>query len=245
MSHANPPAIPPSDPHAPHALDAIDPHHEAHHHVIIRPSTLVAILLTLMALTALTIATSQAEKWFGTTFGVEIPHLVNAVVALSIAVVKAILVFMFFMQLKYDNPLNSLVVGFCFFAVALFLFFSMTDVAQRGAIYSYKYGETQSGGQGITRTKETVTGGETKSETIIDTGGKAITAYWKERRISEVGVEQYLKEYAEAHSHGSHATHDDHAELSTAARSRAPKAVGPALFEDRAGAPAAAPHGGH
>lgn len=230
-------------PHLAGPVDSIDPHHEAHHHVIIRPSTLVSVLLVLLALTALTVGASQAEKWISAAFDVEIPHLINAVIALSIAVVKATLVFMFFMQLKYDNPLNALVVGFCFFAVALFLFFSMIDLSERGAIYAYKYGETQSGGQGISRLIEVKNdAGQVVATRGVDTGGKPITTYWRDRRISEVGEEQYWKEYAEAHSHGKHAAHGPAADLPSAARSRPPKPAGPALFEDKA---APASHGGH
>ena len=42
--------------------------------------------------------------WVAETWHIHIPSIFNACVALSIAVVKAVLVFAFFMQLRYDNP---------------------------------------------------------------------------------------------------------------------------------------------
>jgi len=60
---------------------------------------------------------------------------VNVLIALSIAVVKSILVAMFFMQLKYDNPLHSIIFLFCLFALALFLFFAMTDLGAGGGLH--------------------------------------------------------------------------------------------------------------
>src|ERR1043165_3041501 len=125
-------------------LDELDPHHESHHHghVIVRPSTLIAVLLTLLVLTGITVGAAQLEGWGAHTWSIHVPSLFNACIALSIAVVKAVLVFMFFMQLKYDSPLNSILMGFCFFAVGLFLFFSMMDLGNRGVLYSYKNGRS-------------------------------------------------------------------------------------------------------
>src|SRR5215470_7187855 len=110
--------------------DDTDPHHDlpSHGHVIIRPRTLVAVLAALLTFTVLTVFCSRAEVWAAHKFHVEIPQLVNVLIALSIAVVKSILVAMFFMQLKYDAPLNAIIFLFCLFAFTLFLFFSMTDL---------------------------------------------------------------------------------------------------------------------
>src|ERR1043166_1024185 len=115
-------------------VDELDPHHESHHHghVIVRPSTLLAVLRSLLVLAGITVGAAQFEGWVAETWHIHVPSLFNACIALSIAVVKAVLVFMFFMQLKYDSPLNSILMGFCFFAVGLFLFFSMMDLGNRG-----------------------------------------------------------------------------------------------------------------
>src|SRR5258708_17437809 len=110
--------------HKPEAFDPDDPHHLIAHrgHVIIRPRTLVAVLLALLVFTVTTVFCSRAEVWAAHKFDVEIPQIINVLICLSIAVVKSILVAMFFMQLNYDNPLHSIIFLFCLFALALFLF---------------------------------------------------------------------------------------------------------------------------
>lgn len=250
--------------HTPSAepLDQSDPHHELPHHghVILRTSTLVAVLSALLVLTVLTVASSRAEVWIASTFHVEIPHLVNVLIALSIAVVKCILVAMFFMQLKYDNPLNTIVFLFCLFAFALFLFFSMTDLGARGTIYKFKDGEIKRGGLGISteRTIKDPSGGEIKKG--INTGQDGIVAWAKQRRIALIGdlnargelqppleigelpEARYEKEFARFHSHGAHG--HEGPELSSASRS-IPPSPGPTpnLYSPK---PAAADHGhGH
>jgi caa(3)-type oxidase subunit IV len=172
--------------HAHEAFDPADPHHEIlhHGHVIIRPRTLVAVLALLLLFTVTTVAASRGEVWFAHKFNVEIPQLVNVLIALSIAVVKTLLVGLFFMQLKYDNPLHSILMLFCLFAVALFLCFAMTDLGTRGVVYAYKSGEIQRGGMGIdTQVKDdkgTVLRG-------VDTGQLGIVAWARQRRINEIG----------------------------------------------------------
>lgn len=236
--------------HPTQPLDELDPHHESHHHghVIIRPSTLVAILFILLVLTGLTVGAAQFEAWVAHTFNFHIPSLFNAFVALSIAVVKAVLVFMFFMQLKYDSPLNSIVMGFTFFAVGLFFFFTMTDLGNRDAIYPYKSGEIQRGGMGINNQKTNAAGVVISG---INTGNKPITIWAAETHLAniisaeaagtlkprlapgETPEMRFAKERAEAHSHarGGHHGHAD--EISTASKSRAPKALGPALYAEK------------
>lgn len=141
MSHAHP-----------HAFNELDPHGEhphAHGHVIITSFKLTAILMVLLAFTIVTVGASLLESWIASASGVHIPSWVNAIVAMSIALVKATLVAMFFMQLRYDNPVNSLVLLFSLFAVTLFLFFSMIDLGNRNSVVPYKSGEILQGGTQI------------------------------------------------------------------------------------------------
>jgi cytochrome c oxidase subunit IV len=239
MAHAAHPTQP---------LDELDPHHESHHHghVIIRPSTLVAILLILLVLTGLTVGAAQLEAWIAHTWNIHIPSLFNAFVALSIAVVKAVLVFMFFMQLKYDSPLNSIVMGFTFFAVGLFFFFTMIDLGNRDAIYPYKSGEIQRGGLGIDTTND-------KGLVLarLTTSNRPITLWAAETYLEKIKTDaaagtlkpplgpgetpedRFKKERDEAHAHarGGHHGHAD--EVSTASKSRAPKPLGPELYAER------------
>lgn len=220
--------------HTPSAepLDQTDPHHELPHHghVIIRPSTLVAVLAALLFFTALTVFSSRAEVWISDTFHIHIPHLVNVLIALSIATVKCILVAMFFMQLKYDNPLNSLVALFCLFAFVLFLFLTMMDLGTRGIVYPYKSGEIQKGGLGIS------------AKRFVDTGSSNIVAWARQNRIEKIGelnqkgelhpplepgelpAARYAKEFAKVHAAHDHGQHEP--ERSSANRS-IPQTPGP------------------
>lgn len=247
--------------HAAQHVDELDPHHESHHHghTILRSSTLVGVLVALLILTGITVGAAQLEGWVAETWHIHIPSIFNACVALSIAVVKAVLVFAFFMQLRYDNPLNSILMGFCFFAVGLFLFFSMIDLGNRAYLYPYKSGEIQRGGQGI---NTIVTDKANNPIGGINTGNKPIVEWAKQAELDRIGdmeahgtlvprlkpgetVEmRYEHDRAEAHAHARGAHHETGPELSNADRSRAPRSVGPALYAEKKAAPAAE-HGGH
>ena len=122
--------------------------------------------------------------WASEAFHIRIPHLVNVSIALSIALVKSVLVALFFMQLKYDNPLNGIVFLFCLFAFALFLFFSMADLGTRAVVYAFKSGAIQPGGLGINT--------EVRDENNIllrgmNTGPDGIVAWARKRRIEKIG----------------------------------------------------------
>ncbi len=172
--------------HAQGPIDEIDPHgfHQGGHHghVIIPMRVLAGVLGALLVFTVLTVAASRAEIWASAAFGLHIPHLVNVLVALSIAVVKSILVAMFFMQLKYDNPLNSLVFLFCLFAFALFLFFPLLDLGSRDVIYSYKAGEKLAGGTG--GPKRTVH--NEKGEPVEEVVTGPIVTFAREKRLATI-----------------------------------------------------------
>lgn len=75
---------------------------------------------------------------FGLTFLTVIAHQFNAQlgafaapVAFLIALVKAILVLLYFMHLKDDNNMNRIIFGSGFFFLLLLLFFSVLDIATR------------------------------------------------------------------------------------------------------------------
>jgi cytochrome c oxidase subunit 4 len=219
-------------------LDSMDPHHEGHHeHVIVRSITLISVLAVLLFFTLLTVGQAQGELFFSSQFGIKFPPMFNVVVVMAIAVVKASIVALYFMQLRYDNPLNSIIFLFCLFAVGLFLSFTMIDLGNRGIVTPVKDGEIQSGGLGIEVPGKVATG-----TTPIAVWAKANRI----QRIGELAAEGRLTLQggtAESHyewekalfSHAHHG-HDDHAAaLSTPNMSVPPKPQGPALFE--------APHG--
>lgn len=123
-------------------------HDESHSHVIVGPGTLRTILVFLLFFTVLTVAFAELEVYIEHSMGILLPWWVNVIGAMAIAVVKSILVMAYFMQLKYDNPLNTLVMLFCFFALGLFLMFTGLDLFSRGLVYDFKSGPVIAGGTG-------------------------------------------------------------------------------------------------
>ena len=78
------------------------------------------VLISLLILTALTVAVAQID------FGA-----LNAFIAMLIATVKAVLVLLYFMHLKYDDKLYWLVFASSVFFVGLLYFFSKLDLITR------------------------------------------------------------------------------------------------------------------
>lgn len=216
-AHTTPPA----------GFDVLDPHASGHGHShghhIISGFTLRAILLILLLLTILTVGQAQLEQYIVGTFDVVLPRWVNIAVVMAIAVVKGCLVALFFMGLKYDNPMNSVILCFTLFGVGLFLGFSMSDLAARGMIYEFKKGEIIKGGMGnISRSVDGV-----PDPVPANTG---IVAHARQKKIDEIGPEAYEK-LAAQFAHGGHdAGHGAHAG-STASRSRPRTGITEGLYE--------------
>lgn len=123
--------------------------HKDHGHVIVSVATLRLVLTALLFFTLLTVGAAKAELWIAETFHVVIPQAINVLVALSIATVKTILVVTFFMQLKYDNPLNTMIFVFTILTVAFFLGFTTLDLGNRGTLDRTKSVYIKPGGTGI------------------------------------------------------------------------------------------------
>lgn len=189
----------PHDPQPHGHMSPMDPHGDqaGHHgHVIIPVRVLAGVLCILLCFTVVTVFFSRAEGWVAGWFDIEIPHLVNVLVALSIAVVKSVLVAMYFMQLKYDNPLNALVFLFCLVAFTLFMFFSMTDLGTRAAVYDYKAPNHQDGGTGLAATDQN----KLKA-------GKGIAEQRRLAAIEKLGAEEFARQAAVAHAEHAHEDH--------------------------------------
>lgn len=105
--------------------DSHGSHDEQVGHVV-SPKILIATGLGLLVLTIVTVAAAQVdfEKW-------DLREL-NIWVAMAIAVVKASLVCLFFMHLKWDRPFNAFVLVGALAFVALFIAFAMTDRSEYG-----------------------------------------------------------------------------------------------------------------
>lgn len=123
--------------------------HKDHGHVIVPMITLRLILGALLFFTLLTVGAALAEQWLADTFQIIIPQWINVFVALSIATVKTVLVVMFFMQLKYDNPMNTAIFVFTVLTAAFFLGFTALDLGNRGTVDRLKAQYVQQGGFGI------------------------------------------------------------------------------------------------
>lgn len=95
---------------------------QAAHVLPLRVYLIVATLLLFG--TGLTVAIAQID--FGPW---------NLVVAMAIAGIKATLVAMFFMHLKYDNKLYSIVFVGAILFLAIFIVFTMFDTMRRGDLY--------------------------------------------------------------------------------------------------------------
>jgi cytochrome c oxidase subunit IV len=191
--------------HAAHAHDSHAASHEEHHaHVIVPPITLKLVLGVLLTLTVLTVATAQLEVWAMNYFDIVLPAWINVAGAMFIATVKAVLVMAYFMQLRYDNPMNTVVMLFTFFAVGLFLFFTSLDLFTRDRVYDYKSTVVVAGGTG---------------ERVGLPAGTPLVVGMKQKAVEKLGAERY--EYVKSHlHHGKHGHGGEDTTISSANRSR-------------------------
>ena len=106
-----------SEHHDPHAPADHDDALEGH---IVSPVVYIVIFFALLVGTALTIAASYVEMgpW-------------NPIVAIAIAVVKATLVVLFFMHVKYSPKLTKLTVGAGLFTFLVLIFMTLADYISR------------------------------------------------------------------------------------------------------------------
>ena len=91
-----------------------DQGHTGEHHVV-PVSTYVKVMAALMVLLVITLVAALPAFDFGAHFGNSF-HWVNIFIAVSIAVIKAVLIMLFFMHVKYSSKLTGV------FAVAAFVF---------------------------------------------------------------------------------------------------------------------------
>jgi cytochrome c oxidase subunit 4 len=90
-------------------------------HKVVLVKNYVFIFLILIALTITTVAVSKIEL-----------GEFNFIVAMTIAVIKAVLVILFFMHVKGSSAMTKLFVGAGFFWMAILLVFVLSDYLSRG-----------------------------------------------------------------------------------------------------------------
>jgi caa(3)-type oxidase subunit IV len=97
--------------------------HTTHHHIL--PFKMIATIgACLMVLTVITV-------WVA---GIDLGRL-NFVVAMAVASTKALLVALFFMNLKYDRAENGVIFGTSFVFLAIFIMLTSVDLFFRGDVY--------------------------------------------------------------------------------------------------------------
>lgn len=193
-------------------FNELDPHGFEGHgnsHAVVGPMTLRVILAILLVFTALTVGLAQAEVAIQNYLQIQLPGWINIAIAMSIATVKVLLVMAYFMQLRFDNPLNSIIMAFTVFTLALFLGFTSLDLFSRGMIYSYKSGQVIAGGTG----------------NQVNNANKPMVIYARERHLAQlvndhgpVEGQRIFDAQKAAFSHGHGHKHDD--TTSTSKRSR-------------------------
>lgn len=98
--------------------ETIEEHEQ--HHKIVSPVVYIIIGATLLVLTATTVAASYVEM-----------GIFNPIVALAIAVIKAILVVLFFMHVKYSSKLTQLIVASGIFTFLVLVGMTLADYFTR------------------------------------------------------------------------------------------------------------------
>ena len=91
-----------------------------HDHVVPLP-VYFAVFTTLLVLTAVTASVAYVDL-----------GRLNVFVALTIAIVKASLVLLYFMHLRYSSRLTLLMVGIALFWLWIMILLTMGDIATRG-----------------------------------------------------------------------------------------------------------------
>lgn len=110
------------------AAAAHEDHGHSHSHG--GPKTYLTVLLSLLALTVVTVlvARNPLEN-----------NLVNIIIALGIASVKATLVGLYFMHLKDDSAANGIILLVSFVLVGLLILFSLMDLGNRDTVMPGNY----------------------------------------------------------------------------------------------------------
>jgi cytochrome c oxidase subunit 4 len=102
-------------PHAAHEQE-----HGEHEHHIVSPMVYLTILILLLVFTGLTVGASFLEL-----------GIFNPVVAIAIACIKATLVVLFFMHVKYSSRLTMLTVGCGLFTFLALIGMTLADYISR------------------------------------------------------------------------------------------------------------------
>ncbi|HEY0009349.1 MAG TPA: cytochrome C oxidase subunit IV family protein [Tepidisphaeraceae bacterium] len=113
-------------PHGAHSVSEATAEVTAHDHNphgighVVSPLILIGVFAALMVLTIITVAVTA----------IDLGYKANLIVALAIALVKALLVIAYFMHLRYDSLFYTAIVAGCMIFIAVFIFTTMLDTEQ-------------------------------------------------------------------------------------------------------------------
>ena len=105
-----------SDHHSP--ANVTDPEHAEHH--IIGPSTYILVYVTLLILTCVTVGAAFVDL-----------GVLNPIIAVGIACIKATVVILFFMHVFYQSRLIKLTVAAGFFTFLILITMTLSDYISR------------------------------------------------------------------------------------------------------------------
>jgi cytochrome c oxidase subunit IV len=91
-----------------------------HEHHVVGPKVYLSILLALLVLTATTTGAAYIEM-----------GVFNPIVAIGIACLKAVLVILFFMHIRYSSRVMMLTVGAGFFTFLVLITMTLSDYISR------------------------------------------------------------------------------------------------------------------
>jgi cytochrome c oxidase subunit IV len=117
-----------------HTEDKIDSTHFAHH--IVSPAVYVKVIIVLLILTIATVAVAyfDASKYWS---------LANLAIALGLATIKATIVALWFMHVKYSGKLIQIVIITSLMFFMLMLFGTLMDVWTRINVTPADYGSPE------------------------------------------------------------------------------------------------------
>ncbi len=95
--------------------------HDQHHHHLMSLKTHMNVFAALIVLTVVTVAAAR----------IDLGGLLNFILAMGIASVKAALVMGYFMHLKYDGLMNRVIFGSSFVFLILLAIFPLLDIYTR------------------------------------------------------------------------------------------------------------------
>jgi len=104
-------------------------HSKSHQPHVLPLGVYINVFVALLTFTAITVTVSYMD------FGV-----FNLLVAMIIAVIKASLVAMYFMHLRYDNKLYTISFLLSIFLLGVFIILTLFDTLRRDDIYDIKSG---------------------------------------------------------------------------------------------------------